>query len=102
MSELVRDEGAIDREELLRVLSAVKRGDFSSRMPVRGSKANKQVAAALNDIIMLNEATAAEFDRVASAVSQEGRVEARAKLARAPGKWAAKINSVNMLVGALA
>ena len=55
MSESVRDEGTIDREELLRVLSAVKKGDFSSRMKVRGSKANKQVAEALNDIILLND-----------------------------------------------
>ncbi|MDP2269076.1 MAG: HAMP domain-containing protein, partial [Archangium sp.] len=97
-----RDEGGIDREDLLTVLSAVKRGDFSIRMKVRGTRANKQVAAALNDIISLNDQTATEFDRVATAVSKEGRVEVRAKVSRAPGSWASKVNSVNTLVGALA
>ncbi len=97
----IRAEG-VDHEELLEVLSAVKSGDFSSRMRVKGSKANRQVAAALNEIIQLNSYTASEFDRVANAVAKEGRVEARAKLNRAAGEWAAKVNSVNTLVGALA
>ena len=96
------EEGAIDTQELLRVLSAVKQGDFSSRMRMRGSKANKQVASALNEIILLNDQTATEFERVADAVSKEGRVEVRARIGRASGQWAAKVRSVNSLVGALA
>ena len=95
-------ESGVDHVELLRVLSAVKQGDFSARMSVRGNKSNKAVAEALNDIIALNAQTANEFERVATAVSQEGRVEERARLARASGQWSAKVRSVNLLVGALA
>ncbi|MGV3621129.1 MAG: response regulator [Archangium sp.] len=94
-------ESGVDHVELLRVLSAVKQGDFSVRMPVRGSKSNKAVADALNDIIAFNAQTAHEFERVANAVASEGRVEERARVARAQGQWSAKVRSVNLLVGAL-
>ena len=68
----IRTDTGIAHEELLEVLSAVKQGDFSSRMRVRGSKANKQVAAALNDIIFLNDQTATEFERVAVRSRRKG------------------------------
>src|SRR5688572_21127191 len=101
MAAPVRHE-EIDHAELLQVLSAVKQGDFGSRMRVKGSKANRQVAAALNEIIQLNNQTANEFARVANAVAKEGRVETRARQNRVAGQWAAKINSVNTLVGVIA
>ena len=93
--------GGVNHDELLRVLSAVKNGDFTARMTVRGSKPARAVAEAINEIIALNEETASEFERVAAAVSREGRVQARARLSRAPGQWNAKVRSVNAIVDAV-
>ena len=91
----------LDTQELLRVLSAVKKGDFSLRMPIKGNRVARTVAKALNDIIDLNDRTAAEFARLLEAVGEEGRIGERALLTGAGGAWAAKVHSVNALVEAL-
>ncbi len=87
--------------ELLRVLEAAKRGDFNVRMPVRGSKANREVAEALNEIFELNQHTATEFEGLAAAVAREGRIGHRAEVA-GRGAWAEKVRNVNAVVDALA
>ncbi|HYC33778.1 MAG TPA: HAMP domain-containing protein, partial [Gemmatimonadales bacterium] len=95
------DADTLDLDELLTVLTAVRRGDFSVRMrPTRTGVAGK-IADTLNDIIELNQETAREFERVALAVGKEGRITQRAHLASAGGSWTASINSMNTLIGDL-
>jgi signal transduction histidine kinase/HAMP domain-containing protein/DNA-binding response OmpR family regulator len=96
------ETAALDSRHLLRVLSAVKNGDFTARVPVRGSGTSRRVAEALNDIISLNERTANEFARLAEAVGKDGRTGERASVAGAKGSWGGKIDSVNALVADLA
>jgi hypothetical protein len=50
----------LDAGELLRVITAVKKGDFSVRMPVDGSGIAGKVYDALNDVIKPNDQTAKE------------------------------------------
>jgi hypothetical protein len=47
----------LDPKQLLLVLTSVKKGDFSVRMPVEKAGVAGKVADTLNDIIELNEKT---------------------------------------------
>jgi HAMP domain-containing protein/CheY-like chemotaxis protein/signal transduction histidine kinase len=91
----------LDTEQLLAVLTAVRKGDFSVNMPVSQVGVAGKIADALNDIIDLNRETAREFERVSQAVGKEGRITQRAHLHGAGGAWAASVDSVNTLIADL-
>src|SRR5436190_23902706 len=88
----------LDIRNLLRVLTAVKKGDFTVRMPEDRTGTAGKVADALNDIIELNERMATEFARIGTAVGKEGRINQRGALSGAVGSWAACVESVNTLI----
>src|SRR2546425_521355 len=85
-----------DMRATLRVLTAVKRGDFSVRVPVTSGQAAK-VATAINDIIESNQRLERELRRVSKRVGKEGQVR-RASIGDAGGAWAATLDSVNDLI----
>ncbi len=91
----------IDAAELLEVLTAVKRGDFSVRLPRDRIGVRGKVADTLNDIIQMNQDLVTEIDRVSQVVGKEGRISQRASLRGAGGSWAAPVNSMNALIGDL-
>ncbi len=88
----------IDLKQLLRVLTAVKKGDFSVRMPVDSSGTAGKVCDVLNDIIELNEKMAKEFERISTVVGKEGKITQRASIGAADGAWTEGINSINTLI----
>jgi HAMP domain-containing protein len=92
---------ALDHEQLLIVLTAIRKGDFSVRMPVSKTGLAGKIADTLNEIAELNEGMAREFERVSLAVGKEGRIGQRATLAGAGGSWADSVSSVNTLIGDL-
>ncbi|SEM48148.1 GAF sensor hybrid histidine kinase [Stigmatella aurantiaca] len=92
---------SLDTRQLLRVLAAVQKGDFTVRMPVDTVGVAGKVADTLNDIIDLNERMAKEFERIGTMVGKEGRITQRATVASAVGSWADCVESVNMLVADL-
>ncbi|MEP6571345.1 MAG: HAMP domain-containing protein, partial [Gemmatimonadota bacterium] len=91
----------IDPHQLLKVLTAVRRGDFTVRMPVDQIGMAGKINDALNDIIELNQETAREFERVSKAVGKEGKITQRASLRGAGGSWAQTVAAVNTLIGDL-
>ena len=91
----------LDSGELLSALSALKRGDFSVRLPVEWTGLPGKIADAFNDVIELNERMADELDRLGRVVGKEGKITERASIGQVGGSWAAKIASVNNLVGDL-
>ncbi|CAN5755505.1 HAMP domain-containing protein [soil metagenome] len=95
------DPEVLDIAELLAVLSAVRKGDFSVRMQATRTGLAGKVADKLNEIVELNQEMAHELDRVSIAVGKEGRITQRAQLTGAGGAWAASLNSVNGLIGDL-
>ncbi|WP_342378451.1 HAMP domain-containing protein [Myxococcus stipitatus] len=95
------DSDTLDSRQLLRVLTAVRKGDFSVRMPVDKVGNAGKVADSLNEIIELNERMAHEFERIGSVVGKEGRITQRAHLMSALGSWADCVESVNTLVADL-
>ena len=88
----------LDIAQLIEVLAAVRRGDFSVRMPRDQVGMAGKVADSLNDIIQLNEDMAREFERVSQVVGKEGRITQRASVRGAGGAWAASVESVNTLI----
>ncbi|PWU00999.1 MAG: hybrid sensor histidine kinase/response regulator, partial [Terriglobia bacterium] len=89
----------LDKREFLKVLMAFRRGDFSVRMPVEQDGIDGKIAAALNEVIELNEKMAREFGRIANSVGKEGRTNQRANLGNHGGGWASCVDSINGLVG---
>ncbi|HVL76772.1 MAG TPA: hybrid sensor histidine kinase/response regulator, partial [Noviherbaspirillum sp.] len=88
----------LDVKVLLEVLTAVKKGDFSARMPAHWSGPAGKIADTLNDIIETNDKLAGEVEEVARAVGREGRLNQRASSAGTGGGWSDIVKSVNTLI----
>ncbi|MCY1017279.1 HAMP domain-containing protein [Pyxidicoccus sp. MSG2] len=95
------DANSLDSRQLLRVLTAVRKGDFSQRMPMDKVGSAGKVADTLNEIIELNERMAREFERIGTVVGKEGRITHRGNVVGAVGSWADCVESVNTLVADL-
>ena len=91
----------IDARLLLKVLSDLKKGDFTTRLPSEQTGLTGKIYDALNEVVELNQRMAKEFDRVATVVGKEGRIRQRASLPMATGSWSACIDSVNTLIADL-
>ncbi len=85
-------------KQLLRTLVAVKKGDFSVRMPIDQTGMGGKIADTLNDIIELNQRMAAELDRITTVVGKEGKISQRATIGNVEGSWSASVDSVNTLI----
>jgi signal transduction histidine kinase/CheY-like chemotaxis protein/HAMP domain-containing protein len=88
----------LDQAVMLRVLSDVRRGDFSVRMPPDLVGVPGKIADTLNDIIAANENLAAELARVSRVVGKEGRLSQRIGLPASDQAWFESIESVNSLI----
>ena len=64
------------------MLTALKKGDFSVRLPVSWEGLAGKVADAFNEVIELNERMAGELARLSRVVGKEGRINQRASLGR--------------------
>src|SRR5438876_4181759 len=91
----------IDERRLLEVLTALRKGEFSSRLPVKWTGMAGRIADTVNEIVDTNQRAARELDRLARVVGKEGRITYRAPLGDFSGAWAASLESVNTLVGDL-
>ena len=91
-----------DTKLLLETLNAVRRGDFSVRMPKTKTGTTGKIYEALNEIIEKNEMLTSELARISEVVGKEGKIAQRARLNRAGGSWGSCIDSVNDLITDLA
>src|ERR1700704_6202910 len=97
MATKVAARDSIDGRVALNVLTAVKRGDFSVRMPSTWTGNAGKVASALNDVIESNQRLEREIRRLSKRVGKEGQVK-RAGLGDAGGVWASTLDAVNDLI----
>jgi methyl-accepting chemotaxis protein len=88
----------LNRRQLLSVLTQLKRGDFSARLPEHWTGLDGKIADAFNDVVELNERMSRELERLSRMVGKEGRVGERAPSGNLRGSWAASIRSVNALI----
>src|SRR5438876_1138056 len=98
-TELVAD--ALDKRELLKVLTAFKRGNFSVRMSVETTGLAGKIADTLNEVLELNEKMTRELARVSNSVGKEGKIYQRAAIGGSSGGWADCVDSLNSLIGDL-
>ncbi|HYD78363.1 MAG TPA: HAMP domain-containing protein [Paucimonas sp.] len=88
----------LDVKVLLAALTALKKGDFSVRMPTDWTGIAGKVADTVNEIIETKEEIAKEISNVSRVVGREGRLSERAKISHTAGGWGMIINSVNALI----
>ncbi len=89
----------IDATVLLKAMHALKKGDFSVRLPMEWTGVAGKVADAYNEVTELNEPhSARELERLSRVVGKEGRITQRASLGDVTGSWEASIASVNDLI----
>src|SRR5262245_13893724 len=88
----------IDPMVLLNALVALKKGDFSVRLPLEWTDLSGKVADTFNELVELNERMANELNRMSRVVGKEGKIHQRASLGDVSGSWKASIDSVNELI----
>jgi signal transduction histidine kinase/HAMP domain-containing protein/ActR/RegA family two-component response regulator len=94
----VSSADTLDPQVLLEVLSCVRAGDFSARMPAHWTGMAGKVADHFNDIIGANEALGVELERVSRVVGKEGKLSHRVSFKRTHEVWGDAIESVNDLI----
>src|SRR5919106_2373444 len=62
----------LERQEILKALRLLKRGDFSVRLPDDLIGVDGEIAAVFNDIVELNDSITREFDRLSAVVGRDG------------------------------
>ncbi len=88
----------IDSTALLVALTALKKGDFSVRLPLNWTGLGGKVSDAFNEVTELNQRMANELERLSRVVGKEGKISQRASLGDVTGSWEASIASVNALI----
>src|SRR6478736_6206794 len=88
----------LNTRELLNVLLAAKKGNFTKRMAPDQTGVAGKIADALNDVLDLQERLCAELARVSNVVGKEGKTTEQAALAGAGGSWSNCVGSVNDLI----
>jgi HAMP domain-containing protein/signal transduction histidine kinase/CheY-like chemotaxis protein len=91
----------IDTRALLTALTALRKGEFSVRLPLDWTGVAGKVADTFNEVIELNERMASELERISRVVGKEGKINERMTLGAASGSWEAVLASVNALIGDL-
>jgi HAMP domain-containing protein/signal transduction histidine kinase/DNA-binding response OmpR family regulator len=92
---------ALPRRDLLAALNALRKGDFSVRLPIHLEGLDGKIADAFNDVVDLSQKFARELERISRAVGKDGRINERMSIGEVRGAWADKVASLNGLVSDL-
>jgi HAMP domain-containing protein/signal transduction histidine kinase len=88
----------IDSKQLLTALMALKRGDFSARLPDHWTGIAGKIADTFNEIIGIKQRLTKELARISRVVGKEGRIRQRASLGEVSGSWEEAMGSINNLI----
>src|SRR5690242_11788665 len=88
----------IDRRQLVTALRALRRGDFSVRLPEEAEGLDGEIASLFNEVVSLNEEMTQEFERLSKVVGKEGKITQRGRVKNARGGWDSAVRSVNELI----
>ena len=93
---------SFDAGPILQALKALKKGDFSARLPEGSSGVAREIAKAFNEVAELNKSLADELERVGDASKADRKIARTKKLPPATGAWAKSFKSVNTIVDIMA
>jgi HAMP domain-containing protein/signal transduction histidine kinase/CheY-like chemotaxis protein len=91
----------LSKPTLLRALLALKKGDFSVRLPLDLTRMDGKIADTFNEVVELNQRMAEELERLSRVVGKEGKISQRAEMGNVTGSWRASVDSVNTLISDL-
>jgi HAMP domain-containing protein/signal transduction histidine kinase/CheY-like chemotaxis protein len=92
----------LNYRELLRVLSDVKNGNFTVRMPVDQVGISGKICDTLNEIITLNEILMNELTQASKTTGKQGNLSHRIELPKyARGGWSNAVEAINGLISDL-
>ncbi len=91
----------LNKTDLLLVLQAFKRGDFSVRLPSNLTGLDGKIADTFNDVIEISRKVADELQRISRVVGKDGRLAQRAGVRDVAGSWAESVDNVNNLISDL-
>jgi HAMP domain-containing protein/signal transduction histidine kinase/DNA-binding response OmpR family regulator len=94
-------DGQLTKTTLHSVLVALKKGDFTARLPMDLAGMDGKIADAFNDVVELNQRMAEELARLSRVVGKEGMISQRAEMGDVTGSWKASVDSVNALIANL-
>ncbi len=92
---------SLDANQILKTMMALKRGDFSVRLPIEWTGTAGKIADTFNNVVEMNERMAGELERLRQAVAKEGKINQRALPGEFGGSWLRMIESVNTLIDEL-
>ncbi|MBK5294529.1 MAG: GAF domain-containing protein, partial [Acidobacteriia bacterium] len=88
----------LDAKQILKILTAFKKGDFSVRLPLDWTGVAGKVADTFNSIVETNERVASELARLSQMAGKEGKPRQRLSIGDVTGAWAGKVDSINTLL----
>jgi methyl-accepting chemotaxis protein len=91
----------LNKGTLLTALLALKKGDFTTRLPMELAGMDGKIADAFNEVVELNQRMAEELARLSRMVGKEGKISQRAEMGDVTGSWKASVDSVNALISDL-
>ncbi len=92
----------LNTRELLKVLSEMRSGNFTVRMPIDRLGLSGKVCDTLNEIISLNEALVEELTQARNTIGKQGHLNHRVSLpTSAKGSWRTASDSINSLISDL-
>lgn len=86
--------------QLLKAMKAARDGDFTARLPIEDGLG--EIAEVFNEFVGLNQSFSSEIVRVSKIVAEEGRLTERAGVGAVAGSWKTSVDSINVLINALA
>src|ERR1700677_321914 len=95
------ESDSLDVHQLLKTMIALKRGDFSVRLPIEWTGMAGKIADTFNYVVEMNERMAMELEHLCQAVAKEGKINQRALQGEFGGSWSRMMESVNTLIDEL-
>ena len=89
---------ALELQELLHALQAMRVGDFSVRMAGHRVGVMGKVADTFNEIVTANQRMAKQLERVGQVVGRDGKTRQRVRFGLSEGAWGEMESSVNSLI----
>jgi HAMP domain-containing protein/signal transduction histidine kinase/CheY-like chemotaxis protein len=92
----------LDNRQLLQILSEVRDGNFSVRLPVDKVGIDGKICDTLNEIINYNEILIQELAEARNIIGKQGKLNHRVELPKAArGSWKKAVDSTNSLISDL-